>query len=499
MSSLQSPLSPAQAALEVLKRDDARRDLTAFIDYISELEGGIKPARHHQLLIEKLEAVERGEIKRLMVFMPPGSAKSTYANRIFSAWYMGRNPGKLMITASHSAELAEYFGKKARKIAGSPEFRAVFETGLDPGNSAADQWALESGSEYLATSVGGSITGRRADGCIIDDPVKGREEADSETIRRKTLEWYRSDVWTRLKPGAFVILIMTRWHELDLAGCLLADMVAGGEQWEVLSIPAIAMEDDPLGRAKGEPLWQEWFTPEMFEEARRDKRKWSSLYQQQPAPDDGDYFQRDWIRWYSKDQTPRHMRIYGASDYATKEGKGDYTVHGVFGVDPNDDIYVLDWWREQTTSDVWIETFLDLMKQYEPIAWAEEKGQIMAALGPFIDKRQRERRIYGHRVQYASAADKPTRARSIQARMAMRKVYFPADAPWVDSLVTEMLQFPVGKNDDQVDVLSMVGRMLNDMARGSVPAEPEKPKFIQDATLNDLWRNQPRRSAYGRI
>jgi predicted phage terminase large subunit-like protein len=495
MSYLQSLPTPGQAALDVLRRRNAKESLTAFIDYISELEGGIQPARHHRLLIEKLEAVERGEIPRLMVFMPPGSAKSTYANRIFSAYYMGRHPGSLLITASHSAELAEYFGKKARKIAGSNEFRAVFETGLDPSNSSAAEWSLDSGAEYYATSVGGSVTGRRADGAIIDDPVKGREEADSETIRRKTLEWYRSDLWTRLKPGAFVVLIMTRWHELDLAGCLLADMAAGGEQWEVLSIPAVAEDNDPLGRPPGEPLWPEWFTPEMFKEAKRDKRKWSSLYQQRPAPDDGDYFRRDWIRWYSKDQTPKHMRIYGASDYATKEGKGDHTVHGVIGVDPNDDIYLLDWWREQTTSDVWIDTFLDMMNKHQTLAWAEEKGQILASLGPFIDKRMRERRVYGFRTQYASSGDKPSRARSFQARMAMKKVYFPSDAPWIDDLVTEMLQFPVGKNDDQVDVLSLFGRMLNDMSKGTVPEEKAPPKLIQSATLNDLWRNQPRQAS----
>lgn len=499
MNSSQLQLSPTQAALEVLKRDDARESLTAFIEYISHLENDIKPARHHQLLIEKLEAVERGEIKRLMVFMPPGSAKSTYANRIFSAWYMGRHPNNLLITASHSAELAEYFGKKARRIAGSNEFRAVFETGLDPGNSAADNWSLDSGAEYFATSVGGSVTGRRADGAIIDDPVKGREEADSETIRRKTLEWYRSDMWTRLKPGAFVVLIMTRWHELDLAGCLLADMAAGGEQWEVLSIPALAMDDDPLGRAKGEPLWPEWFTPEMFEIARQDKRKWSSLYQQQPSPDDGDYFRRDWIRWYNQDQTPKHMRTYGASDYAVSEGKGDYTIHGVCGVDPDDNLYILDWWREKTTPDVWVDTFLNMMDKWQTLAWAEERGVILSSLDHIIKKRMTERRVYGYRVQYSSVGDKPSRARSFQARMAMGKVYFPADAPWVDDLVTEMMQFPVGKNDDQVDVLGLFGRMINDMTKGTVPAEPAKPKFIQDATLNDLWKNQPRRSAHGRI
>jgi predicted phage terminase large subunit-like protein len=499
MNSSPSQLSPTQAAQEVLKRDDARQNLTAYIDYISDLEGGIVPARHHRLLIEKLEAVERGEIKRLMIFMPPGSAKSTYANRIFSTWYMGRHPKNLLITASHSASLAEYFGKKARRIADSAEFRAVFETGLDPGNSAADNWSLDSGAEYFATSVGGSVTGRRADGAIIDDPVKGQAEADSETIRRTTLEWYRSDMWTRLKPGAFVVLIMTRWHELDLAGCLLADMAAGGEKWEVLSIPAVAMEDDPLGRAVGEPLWQEWFTAEMFAEAKRDKRKWSSLYQQQPAPDDGDYFRKEWIKWYGPEQKPKHMRIYGASDYAVSEGKGDYTIHGVIGVDPNDDIYLLDWWREKTTSDVWIETFLDMMDKYQTLAWAEEMGQIRASLGPFIDKRMRERRVYGFRKQYSSVGGKDVRARAIQARLAMGKVYFPVNAPWVDDIVTEMMQFPVGKNDDQIDVLGLFGRMLNDMAAGSVPAEPPKPKMIQNATMNDLWQNQPRRSANGRI
>ena len=483
MSSLQ--LSPADAATELLLRRAARRSLPACIEVLSP---DIVPAAHHRLLLDHLEAVERGDISRLMIFMPPGSAKSTYASVLFPPWFLGRNPQRSVIGASHSGELAERFGRRVRNLVGSDGFRRVFGFGLSGDNAAADRWETERGGEYYAVGVNASVTGRRADLGLIDDPVKGRAEADSETIRNRTWDWYRADFWTRLKPGGRIVLIMTRWHEDDLAGRLLAQQGAGGEQWKVLSLPAVAKEDDALGRKPGDPLWPEYFQAEMFAQARLNPREWSALYQQEPTPDTGDYFRREWVRWYDKAPVRETLRTYGASDYAVTADGGDYTVHGVIGVDPDDNIYLLDWWREQTSSEEWVESALDLMGRWRPLIWAEEAGQIIKGVGPFIDRRQRERRVYSYRRQYTSAADKPTRAQSIRARMAMGKVYFPSSAEWAAELISEMLRFPAGKNDDQVDVLGLFGRMLDDLIGGNNPNPVEPMRGIHEMTMAEVWQ-----------
>lgn len=433
------------------------------------------PARHHRLLCRKLQAVERGEIKRLMVFLPPGSAKSHYANVMFSAWYMGRNPTASLLVCSASGELAGQWGRRVRNIVAQPLFRQIFGTGLSGDNAAADRWATAHGGLYYAAGVGSSIVGRRADCAILDDPVADREHADSANEREKLWQWYKWDFWTRLKPGAPVILIQTRWHDDDLAGRLLADAKAGGEHWDVISIPALAEDDDPLGRAPGEPLWPEWFTSAMFTEAQRNARSWSALYQQRPMPESGDYFKREYLRYYEAAPARSTLHVYGASDYAVTADGGDWTVHVVAGVDPDDNLYILDMWRQRTASDKWIEALLDLADQWKPMDWAEEQGQILKSIGPFLEQRQNERRVYFSRQQFVSVRDKATRAQSIRARMAMGKVYFPRNAPWVADLTAELLSFPAGRNDDQCDALALLGRLLDDMVAGSRPAKPKAP------------------------
>ena len=163
-------------------------------------------------------------------------------------------------------------------------------------SSAAGRWALNTGGEYYAVGLQGGITGFRADLGIIDDPMRGREDAESKTIREKIKAAYKDDFWTRLKPDAAVILIMTRWHSDDLGGYLQSEAKAGGEKWDVLSLPMLAEPGDALGRKEGEPLWPEWFTADMIAEARRDSRKWASLYQQRPAPAEGGIFKAHWFR-----------------------------------------------------------------------------------------------------------------------------------------------------------------------------------------------------------
>lgn len=465
---------PAQAALELLARRKARRGLTEFTTY---LEFGIAPAAHHRLLIERLEAVERGECPRLMVFMPPGSAKSTYASILFPAWYFGRNAGHDLILASHTAELAERFGRRVRNIISSDEYFRLFGVALAEDSQAAHRWSTSEGGEFFAAGVGGAITGRRGNGGIIDDPVKGREDADSETQRERAWGWYNADFYTRLKPGAWIVLIMTRWHEDDLAGRLLEEEKRGGEHWEILSLPAEAEAEDPLGRTPGEPLWPEWFDPEMFAQAKRDSRNWSALYQQRPTPDSGGYFKREWFRWYS--ERPKHLRLVGCSDYAVTEDGGDATEHGIFGIDPEEDIYVVDWWTGHTTPDTWIDTQCDLILKYRPGLWLGESGVIKRATQAFLTKRMRQRKARCRIEWLPSIADKPARSRAFQALASMGKVHLLHGADWVDGFLSQHLSFPAGKFDDKVDVTGLLGRAIDQTRAASKPTERTRvgPKY----------------------
>jgi predicted phage terminase large subunit-like protein len=353
----------------------------------------------------------------------------------------------------------------------------------------------------IATSVGGLGTGEGGDVIVVDDP-HNVEEALSDVQREAALIWWGETMSTRLndpKTGAKVI-IMQRLHEGDLAGHVLE---RGG--YEHLMIPMEYERDrhcatslgweDPRVREE-ELLWPSRFTPEAVATLKRDLGPYGTAgqLQQRPAPRGGGYFKEDWLRWY--ETPPKHVHKYGASDYAVTADGGDYTVHGVIGVDPDDNIYVLDWWREQTESDVWIEAVIDLMKKHEPLAWAEEAGQIVKSIGPFLRKRMRERKCYCLRRQYTSDRDKATRARSIEARMSMGMVYLPKNAPWKDDLVSELLHFPAGIHDDQVDVLSLVGRMLDRLVPGRVPKEPN-PINLGQPTLDELLALQPKHNSEG--
>jgi predicted phage terminase large subunit-like protein len=227
----------------------------------------------------------------------------------------------------------------------------------------------------------------------------------------------------------------------------------------------------------------------MLATPRRDARLWSALYQQRPMPESGDYFKSEWLRWYETAPLREQLRTYGASDYAVKANAGDYTVHLVVGLDPGDDLYLLDLWRQQTASNEWVEALLDLMERWKTITWAEESGQIEKGVGPFITKRQLERKVYAVRRQFSSAADKAVRGQAIRGRVAMGKVYLPKRAPWAPTLMDELLRFPAGKFDDQVDGLSLVGRMLDEMVPGTRPKpQPEEPRGIGAMTIDELWK-----------
>lgn len=430
------------------------------------------PAGHHQRIAEKLEAVERGEIDRLMIFMPPRHGKSELASKRFPAWCLGRNPKRQIIAASYNSDLASDFGRNVRNIVAAPEFGQVFsDVSLAPDSQAANRMNTNKGGTYVAAGVGTAVTGRGADIALIDDPFKDREEADSERRRETVWDWYRSTLYTRLMPGGAIVLIQTRWHEDDLAGRLLEQE---GDQWDVLELPAI----DTAGHA----LWPEWYDVPALTRIKDTigQREWSALYQQQPQPDEGTYFQREWFKEWKRGELPP-LNYYGTSDYATKDGQGDYTVHRVWGVDAQGSLYRVAGWRGQTTSDVWIESKLDLIKEYKPLAWFGEAGVIKNAIEPMLLRRMQERKIFCRLEWLSSISDKPTRARGFQARAAMGKVYFEPGAD-----ITEHLMFPAGKNDDDVDNSSLIGRALDDMHPAIVKTKPvvEGP--------NDRW-HRPKR------
>lgn len=460
-------VSRQDAAKELLKRRSIRRSLTEFARLC-----GFEPARHHLLLIDALEAVERGDLDNLAVFMPPGSAKSTYSSVLFAAWLMQRQRANVL-AASHTTELAEKWGRRVRNLIA--EHRLVLGIDLAPDSQAAGRWSLTNGAEYYAAGVGTGIAGFRAKFGMIDDPIRSRQDADSELIRDRIWDWYINDFRTRLVPNARKLLIQTRWHEDDLAGRAL-----NHEKWHVISLPAIAEGDDPLGRKVGEPLWADGdygYGDQLLDlQKSTPARTWSALYQQRPAPEDGDYFRADWLKPYETIPARETLRVYGASDYAVTADGGDFTVHVVVGIDPEGRMYLLDLWRKQAASDVWIEAFCDLVLKWKPLGWAEEQGQIRAGIGPFLDRRSRERRAYVVRDQFPTRGDKAVRAQSIRGRMALNGLHVPFGAGWYPELRSELLAFPAGKHDDQVDALGLVGQLLDKMISGTKPRPTEKPK-----------------------
>lgn len=454
------------AARELLTRMDAANSLIAFTEYTYPR---YRTAKHHKIIAEQLERVERGEVDRLMLLVPPRHGKSELASKRLPAWFLGRQPHKQFLSVSATEGLASDFGREVRNIISSPEYQAVFDTRLAEDSQAKGKWHTSEGGIYYALGIGGSVLGRGGDTILIDDPYSSMQDALSELTRKNVWDWYTGTAYNRLMPGGSIVVINHRMHEDDLCGRLLAQQAAGGDKWEVVELPAI--------NEAGEALWPAAYPIESLERIKRNSqaRFWSALYQQRPAPEDGDYFKAEWLRPYTTAPDKATLRVYGGSDYAVTADGGDFTVHAVVGLDPEGRMYLLDLWRKQAASDEWVESFCDLVREWEPMSWAEETGQIKSGVGPFLEKRMKQREAYVVREQFPTRGDKAIRAQSIRARMSLEGLYVPVGATWYADFRSELLSFPAGKHDDQVDAIGLVGQLLSRMIEGD-KQRAEKPQ-----------------------
>jgi len=314
---------------------------------------------------------------------------------------------------------------------------------------------------------------------IIDDPIKDWEEASSPTIRDKLWSWYTTVFSTRLMTSqARIVLIQTRWHEDDLIGRITDPMnphfqEQEARKWKIIHLPALAEENDPLGRSPGDALWPERFDREFLEAQRvLDSRGFSALYQGRPSPEEGDFFKAEYIKTYKPSQCPENLRYYVASDHAVGlDQQNDQTCLIVAGVDEFKRIWIKEaWWRRAPTNTV-VEAMIDIIRRYKPLAWFAERGHISKSIGPFLRERMIQEQAFAAVHEQTPVNDKQTRAQSIQGRMALGQVMFPDFLPWFAAAKHELLTFPNATHDDFVDALAHLGLGLSSL----VSASPDRP------------------------
>lgn len=495
--------SPEQ---ELAARELCRRRLLPFIQrFRPKYTAGWVHADICRRLERFVKQVEEGKEPRLLLMCPPRSGKSEIGSRHLAPWILGKHPEWEIIAGSHTSSLSMSFSRYIRDLLRDPAYRAVFPDGiLDPSSQSTENWNLTRGGGYLAAGVGTGITGRGAHVLLLDDLVKDIEAADSTTIRENTWEWYLSTAYTRLAPGGGVIGIMTWWHDDDWAGRIQQTMAGGdGDVFEIVRYPAIneygneyILEDDtiveihpeapvPPGarmtRPLGTAIHPERYTTEAMLRIKRNlvaggqKRIWDALYQQNPMPDEGNFFTKEMFRYYGTMPARKDLFVYQAWDFAITEGKeSDYTVGITIGQDHRDNLYVLDVRRFKSGDQfILIDSIVDFAQYWQADLIGFEDGQIWKVLEAQFAKTCEEKHFYPSYEVLKPLTDKMVRANPLRGRMQLHKVFFDKHAGYYTDLQKEMLHFPAGKHDDQVDALAWAVRLTLSRA---APRVKEAPK-----------------------
>ena len=467
-------------AVEVKQKENCQEN---FMDFVYKVWPNFIDGAHHEEMAEAFERVANGEVKRIIINMPPRHTKSEFASYLLPAWFLGKYPEKKVIQTSHTAELAVGFGRKVRNLVDSDIYKSIFPgVGLQADSKAAGRWATNKGGDYFAIGVGGAVTGKGADILIIDDPHSEQEAALAESnpdVYDKTYEWYTSGPRQRLQPGGAIIIVMTRWSKKDLTGQVLKSaMQRNGEEWEIINFPAI-LEDD-------EPLWPAFWKLEELLALKNElpNAKWQAQYMQAPTSDVSAIVKREWWNIWELEDPPMCDFVIQSWDTAfTKNTRSDYSACTTWGVFyRNNDkgvtvphIILLNSFKQRMEFPELKQKAMEHYKEWEPDALIVEAK---ASGAPLVF----ELRSMGIPVQEyvpSRGNDKIARLNAVADIFASGRVWVPQTA-WAEELIEEVASFPSGDHDDLVD--SMTQALLRFRRGGFIQLdsdEPDEPKYFK--------------------
>jgi len=445
---------------EILVSAYAEKARRHFVDFCRYNDKNYQNPPHIQHLIDKLEAVERGDIKRLMIYEPPRHGKSETISKKFPAWYIGKHPDNNIIMASYAFTLVRSFSKDVRDLIESRRYKTIFNISTAEDSRQIKDWDIAGHlGGLLAQGVGGSTTGYGAHLFIIDDPFKNKEEAESQLIRDKVWDWYRSVVLTRLEPNAAIILVMTRWHQDDLAGRILKE----DSDWEVINFPALAETDDILGRKRGEALWPERYPEDVLLKTKQKvgSRVWFALYQGMPQDPESQKFKREWFKFY--DNLPIEIsRRGGGMDTATStKTANDNTSLVDVCLDESGFLYVDDCFLEKLTVSGFAKHTVNqqIIKKYSKIK-LEQNNAGEAFRQRIVEVAQEESIKRGQIIAVPveceqTSTDKMVRAMEFQALVENGTLRFKRGHKKIAELIEHLINFDGngGDIDDDVDAL----------------------------------------------
>jgi predicted phage terminase large subunit-like protein len=451
------PLEEQKEILALLEEyEKAERRETSretFMGFTKDVWPAFIEGRHHKIMAEAFERVARGELKRLIINMPPRHTKSEFASYLLPAWFLGQYPEKKIIQTAHTAELSVGFGRKVRNLVDSDDYKTIFpKVSLRADSKAAGRWSTSQGGEYFAIGVGGAVTGKGADLLIIDDPHSEQEgQSIDPSVFDKVYEWYTSGPRQRLQPGGSIVVVMTRWHKRDLTGQIIKSSVQreGVDEWEVIEFPAIM--------PSGSPLWPEFWPMKELESLRNElpAPKWSAQYQQNPTSEEGALVKREWWKRWEEDDPPLCEFIIQSWDTAfLKTQRADFSACTTWGVfyRPDDDgvtqpnVILMDAYKERLEFPELKKTAYDFYQHWQPEAFVVEAK---AAGTPLIF----ELRAMGIPVaEYTPSRgnDKISRVNAVSDLFASGVIWAP-ETRWAEEVIEEFAAFPAGEHDDLVD------------------------------------------------
>ena len=449
-------------------REGAQGD---FLGFVKEVWPAFIEGDHHRVMADAFNRIASGELKRLVINMPPRHTKSEFASYLFPAWYLGRYPAKKVIQTAHTAELAVGFGRKVRNLVGSEDYAKIFSgVSLSADSKAAGRWNTNKGGDYFAIGVGGAVTGKGADILIVDDPHSEQEAAQNDpSVYDKTYEWYTSGPRQRLQPGGAICVVMTRWSKKDLTGSILKASIerGGADEWEIIELPAIL--------PSGKPLWPGFWPLEQLDalKAELPVGKWGAQYQQDPTSEEGAIIKREWWKEWTKKDPPDCEFVIQSWDTAfLAKQTADYSACTTWGVfyDENKvaNIILLDALQERLEFPDLKKRALEMYKEYEPDACIVEAK---AAGSPLIFEL---RRIGIPVSEYTPGRgkDKIARVNAVSDLFHSGHVWAPKTR-WAEEVIEEFAAFPTGDHDDLVD--SSTQALLRFRQGGFINMDTDEP------------------------